>query len=134
MSKISANLKNIFWSQKPPILKLEVGFFSDRKRFSQIFENWQKFFHLNFIFIRKNQRNFFDHKNPQFWNLKSDFFPIKKVFRRFSKIGFFFTWSLFLLKKNQSLFWSGGREVESEVGRELITTASRWLAGEGRRS
>jgi len=35
MSEISANLKNIFREQKPPILKLEVGFFSDRKSFSQ---------------------------------------------------------------------------------------------------
>ena len=35
MSEISANLKNIFWSRKPPILKLEVGFFSDKKTFSQ---------------------------------------------------------------------------------------------------
>ena len=39
MSEISANLKNKKSDPKPPILKLEVGFFSDRKRFSQIFEN-----------------------------------------------------------------------------------------------
>ena len=58
MSEISANLKNSFWSQKPPILTLEVGFFSDRKRFSQIFENWQKKIHLKFISIKKNQRTF----------------------------------------------------------------------------
>ena len=31
MSEVSANLKNIFFSIKPPILKFEVGFFSDRK-------------------------------------------------------------------------------------------------------
>jgi len=46
MSEISANLKNIFFQKKvaatwcdfyfsPPILKLEVGFFSDKKSFSQ---------------------------------------------------------------------------------------------------
>ena len=29
MSEISANLKNLFWPPKPPILKVEVGFFSD---------------------------------------------------------------------------------------------------------
>ena len=45
MSEISANLKNIFWSQNPPILKLEVGFFSGGKRFSQIFENVTFFLH-----------------------------------------------------------------------------------------
>ena len=42
MSEISANLKNIFEPKKPQILTLEVGFFSDLKRFSQIFENWKK--------------------------------------------------------------------------------------------
>ena len=56
MSEISANLKNIFWPRKPPILKLEVGFFSDRKRFSQIFENRIFFFHLKFISIKKKIR------------------------------------------------------------------------------
>ena len=64
MSEISANLKNIFWSQKPPILKLEVGFFSDRKRFSQIFENRIFFFHLNFISIKRKKKseNIFDQE------------------------------------------------------------------------
>ena len=38
MSEISANLKNIFREQKPPILKLEVGFFSDRKTFCRFFK------------------------------------------------------------------------------------------------
>ena len=62
MNEISASLKNIFCSQKPPILKLEVGFFSDRKIFSQIFENWIYFFHLKFNSIKKkkNQRTFLD--------------------------------------------------------------------------
>ena len=43
-------------------MKLEVGFFSDRKRFSQIFENRIFLFHLNFISVKnkKNQRTFFD--------------------------------------------------------------------------
>ena len=53
MSEISANLKKLFREQKPPILKLEVGFFSDRKSFSQIFENTANFFHLDFISIKK---------------------------------------------------------------------------------
>ena len=59
MSEISANLKNIFSSQKPPILKLEFGFFSDRKRFSQIFENRQFFLHLNFFSIKKKSEKLF---------------------------------------------------------------------------
>ena len=29
MSEISADLKNLFWPKIPPILKLEVGIFSD---------------------------------------------------------------------------------------------------------
>ena len=60
MSEISANLKNLFWPQKPPILKVEIRFYSDRKCFSQIFENWPFFFHLNFISIKKKIRTFFD--------------------------------------------------------------------------
>jgi len=31
MTDVSANLKNIFFSQNPRILKVEVGFFSDRQ-------------------------------------------------------------------------------------------------------
>ena len=64
MSEISANLKNIFWPRKPPILKLEVGFFSDRKRFSQIFENRIFFFHLKFISIKKKKKS-----EKLFWSL-----------------------------------------------------------------
>ena len=56
MSEISANLKNLLGSQKPPILTLEVGFSSDRKRFAQIFENWLFFLHLNFISKKKKKR------------------------------------------------------------------------------
>ena len=55
MSEISANLKNLLGSQKPPILTLEVGFSSDRKRFAQIFENWLFFLHLNFISKKKKK-------------------------------------------------------------------------------
>ena len=55
MSEISANLKNLFWPPKPPILKVEVGFFSDKKSFSQIFENRIFFFHLKFISIKKKK-------------------------------------------------------------------------------
>ena len=67
MSEISANLKNLLGSQKPPILTLEVGFFSDRKRFWQIFENWQIFLHLNFISKKKkNRETFLLTKTPDF--------------------------------------------------------------------
>ena len=60
-SEISANLKNIFWPRKPPILKVEVGFFSDWKSFSQIFENLTFFSpELYFYIKKKNRRTFFD--------------------------------------------------------------------------
>ena len=61
MSQVSKDLRNIFFPKIPPILKLEVGFFSDKKSFSQIFENTPNFFRLKFISKKKkkNQRNFF---------------------------------------------------------------------------
>ena len=58
MSENSANLKNIFWPQKHPLLTLEVGIFSDWKRYSQIFENWQKKIHPKFISIKKIREPF----------------------------------------------------------------------------
>ena len=44
MTEVFTNLRNIFFSKIPPILKLEVGFFSDKKSYSQIFENTIIFF------------------------------------------------------------------------------------------
>ena len=35
MTEVSKDLRNIFLSPKPPILKVEVGIFSDKKTFSQ---------------------------------------------------------------------------------------------------
>ena len=35
MSEVSKDLRNIFFPKIPPILKLEVGFYSDRKTFAQ---------------------------------------------------------------------------------------------------
>ena len=34
MTEVSRNLRNIFFHKIPPILKVEVGFFSDQKIFS----------------------------------------------------------------------------------------------------
>ena len=52
----------IIFFKIPPILQLEVGFFSDTKNVSQIFQNLAHLFNLSFIFVnlKKNQRNFFD--------------------------------------------------------------------------
>ena len=34
MTEVSTNLRNIFFLKIPPLLKIEVGFFSDKKSFS----------------------------------------------------------------------------------------------------
>ena len=49
MTEVSRNLRNIFFRKIPPILKLEVGFFSDRKSFSQIFQSTEDLYAVNFI-------------------------------------------------------------------------------------
>ena len=40
-----------------PILKVEVGYFSDKKSFSQIFENLIFFLHLNYISIKRKKKS-----------------------------------------------------------------------------
>ena len=89
LTEVSRNLRKIFFRKIPPILKLEVGFSSDRKRFSQIFENWYIFFYLNFSSIKKEKKNretFLTTKKslryrkiPRFWNFKLDFFPLFEI-------------------------------------------------------
>ena len=90
---------DFFFLKIPPIFKLEVGFFSAKKKFSQIFQNTAHFFHPNFISKTKKKKTetfligraggrSLTHslsKYPRFWKLKLDFFPLKKVFRRFPK-------------------------------------------------
>ena len=62
-----------------------------------------------------------------------DFFPVKKSFSKiFQNTAHFFYLNFISKKKNQKIretFWRG-----QEGGRELITTASRRVSGEGRRS
>ena len=55
MTEVSRNLRNIFFPKIPPILKIEVGFFSSKKSFSKIFQNWEIFFYLNFISKKKKK-------------------------------------------------------------------------------
>ena len=58
--------------------------------------------------ILANLKNIYREQKPRFWNLKSDFFPIEKVFRRFSKIlQIYSILNLFLKKhpKNQRTFF-----------------------------
>ena len=55
MTEVSTNLRNIFFPKISPILELEVGFFSDKKSFSQILENTPNFFHPKFISKKKKK-------------------------------------------------------------------------------
>ena len=50
LKKKKKKSEKLFCEQIPPISTLEVGFLSVKKSFSQIFQNTQFFFHLNFIF------------------------------------------------------------------------------------
>ena len=49
MTEVSRNLRNVFFHKVPPILKLEVGFFSDRKKFFADFRKYCNFFLLDFF-------------------------------------------------------------------------------------
>ena len=106
----------IFFPEKPPILKLEVGFVSGKKSFSQIFENTAHLFYLEFISKKtpKKSENIFWSPKPPIFQLKLDFFPLQKSFQRFTKIRHIFSiLTLFLKKlpKNQRTFYDreGGR-------------------------
>ena len=91
----------IIFFKIPPILQLEVGFFSDTNFFSHIFQNLAHLFTLNFIFVnlKKNQRTFFLGKKclllienlimffkiPLIFKFKLAYFPIQKLFVDFLK-------------------------------------------------
>ena len=143
MTKVSRNLRNFFFFHEiPPILKLEVGFFSTNKKKSHIFQKTQHLFHLNFISVnlQKNQRTFFSHKIPPILEVEVGFFSVQK----FS--GYFFqkTQHLFHLnfisvnlQKNQRTFFSHsssfrplaslavGRGGASQLGARAFRTHSR---------
>ena len=53
MTEVSRNLRNIFFPKIPPILKLEVGFFSAKKKFFADFPKYGKFFPSKLHFYKK---------------------------------------------------------------------------------
>ena len=103
-----------------PILKIEVGFFPIEKLLHKTI------FLANFIIselimseVSKDLRNIFFPKYPRFWNLKSDFFPLKKSFLQiFQNTTIFFHLNFISKKnpKNQRNFFdrSGGRSGGSQ--------------------
>merc|ERR1711884_906822 len=68
MSEVSKDLRNIFFPEIPLILKIEVGFFSDRKTFAQnVFPG--KFYYFGTNYERSFKRfaePFFSQKTPDF--------------------------------------------------------------------
>ena len=70
MTEVSRILRNIFFPKIPPILKLEVGFFSDRKTFAQnAFPG--KFYYFGTNYERSFKRyaeHFFSQNTPDFEN------------------------------------------------------------------
>ena len=61
MSEVSKDLRNIFFPKIPPILKLEVGFFSGKKKFFADFPKYGKFFlsKLHFCKFEKKSEKLF---------------------------------------------------------------------------
>merc|ERR1712198_347162 len=55
MTEVSRHLRNIFFHKIPPILKLEVGFFSDRKKFFADFRKLDIFFSAKVYFYKKKK-------------------------------------------------------------------------------
>ena len=68
MIEVSRILRNIFFPKIPPILKLEVGFFSDRKTFAQN-DFPGKFYYFGTNYERSFKRfaeHFFPENTPDF--------------------------------------------------------------------
>ena len=57
MTEVSANLRNIFFPKIPPILKLEVGFFSGKKKFFRDFPNLSTFIYSKLHFCKFEKKS-----------------------------------------------------------------------------
>ena len=111
MTEVSRNLRNIFFRKIHPILKLEVGFLSDRKSFSQIFEITAYLSHLQFISIKKNRETFSRAKTPDFSTLSRIFLRLKQFFAHFPNYSKFIYYKLIMSK-----FSSKSEQLFPEVG------------------
>ena len=56
MTKVPKDLRHIFFHKIPPILKLEVGFFSDRKKFFADFRKLDMFISPEVYFYKKKKK------------------------------------------------------------------------------
>jgi len=119
-----------FWTKIPPILKVEV-----EKVFRIMSEVWEK--SENIFFTEKSacypSGNF--RKNPRFFNLKLDFFPVIIFPHFFPKyVGKYLTYLNFkfvnLKKTSENFFLAGGREIITRQVvqvKELRYAASRLI-------
>ena len=98
MTEVSTNLRNIFFHKIPPILKLEVGFFSDKKSFSKIDQICENLFGRGRVF-KKKQFTVFRHKNSKTFLTSS--FKIGGICsqKSFSEFLFFFFRNKLQVKK-----------------------------------
>ena len=76
-----------FFFQNTTTFEIEVGFFSTSKSFWNFSTKYSElsFYKLIMSEVSRNLRNIFFTKYPPFWNLKLDFFPLKKVFEIFRR-------------------------------------------------
>ena len=113
-------MRKFFFPKIHPILKLEVGFFSGKKKFFADFPKYGKFFlsKLHFYKFSTKLRTFFFPKIPQILKVEVGFFSGKKSFSQiFQNTANFFHLNFISVNfhKNQRNFF--GREG----GRELMT-------------
>ena len=100
------------------------------KKFLKFFADLQpiNFFKL-MTDVSRNLRNNFFRKIPRFWNLKSDFCPIERVFCRFSKLPhIYFTWSLFSKIKIRETF-SGAKPHNFSTWSRIFFRLKKFFAG-----
>ena len=84
--------------------------------------------------ISANLKNLFlTKKTPDFENWSRIFFRLK-FFKDFRKIAIFFSPEVYFYEKKKNQWNFFGSSLSHSLTHSLITTASRWLLGEGRRS
>ena len=75
MTEVSRNLRNIFLVKKPPILEIEVGFFSHKKSFRNFLTSYRELTAHELIMnkVSRKLRNIFLAKIPPILKLEVRF-------------------------------------------------------------
>ena len=111
MTEVSRHLRNIFFHKIPPILKLEVGFLSDKKSFEIFCRNTVNKLSISYWWPKFQVicGTFFFTKYPRFWTWSWIFVRYKKDFADFRKYSKFFCSKLTMCKisaKSENLLGS----------------------------